>query len=219
MDSETSVNDTKDCHPSKNDYRDQLMSYRCDLQSLHRESQADYDKTIVTICSGALVATIGFFEKLPTATPALGVLTAWSFWSLGLICIIASFAGSVQSLSNNIEHLDQHLAKGKKRTYLSKQTIWDRVTLMGNQLSFLFLILGILVFAASIGWGVMNKKEPSNEQTAIDRNTRPQRTTSATSPAPPHTSDERRNGTSDGGKNDSPTSTTATQTIVGPQSK
>lgn len=214
MDSKAAESDITNCPSSDDGYRDQLMSYRSDLQSLHRESQTDYDKTIVTICSGALVATIGFFEKLPTATPPLGVLAAWSFWSLGLICIIASFAGSVQSLSNNIEHLDQYLAKNKKRNYASKQTIWDQVTLLGNRFSFLFLILGILVFAASIGWGVMNKKETSNEQTATDRNTRTQRASSTTSPTPTNAPNERRNGTIDGGKNDTPASTATTKALT-----
>lgn len=183
------------------------MVYRADLMNLHKDSQTDYDRTIVTICSGALAATIGFFDKLPSNTPVWGILVAWTFWSLGLIFIIASFAGSVNSLAYNLANLDKYLSKNNKRNYVFKQTIWDKVISMANRLSFGFLVLGILVFAGSIGWGVMNKNNNVNEQTTKDRNERTQRATTPTIAAQNQSTDKSANDSRDGRKNDAAATT------------
>jgi hypothetical protein len=174
-------NEVNDAISSDDVYRGQLIAYRSEIQSIHRESQTDYDKTIVTICSGALVATIGFFDKLHPTTPKLGIILAWIFWSLGLISIILSFAGSVKSLGMNIDHLDKFLSKNLKRSYTSKKTIWDKVIKIGNTTSFIFLVVGIFIFAASIGWGVMNNNKNGNEPatTKRDQGTKSPTTTSA----------------------------------------
>lgn len=147
------------------EYRQSLMNYRSDLLTVTKESQTSYDKTVITVCSGAIVATIGLFEKLPTNTPTIGILFAWIFWSVGIISITVSFYAATKAANETLRRLDKYLEAKRVRAFRSKDGRWNKAIAWGNLLGFVFLVSGILSFSTSLGYGVLIKKNPVYERT------------------------------------------------------
>ena len=83
-----------------------MKEYRQALQQLEQESQRQYDTTLITLSSGAIVLSFTYLTQLkePYAIPLL--LLAWVAWGLSLAAMLLSFLATVHALRKGQDQVD-----------------------------------------------------------------------------------------------------------------
>ncbi|MGH8525794.1 MAG: hypothetical protein ACREXY_16795 [Gammaproteobacteria bacterium] len=121
------------------DYRDLL--YR-----LHHQASQDFDKTLLTIATGALALSVAFVDKIasPPIEGAGWIIAAWILFAGSILNVLASFQTSMEAIADYIDQLDAG-------DDLSKDTAPKRWTRRLNSFAAGSLVAGtvaLVVFAA-----------------------------------------------------------------------
>jgi len=86
-----------------------LAEYRAEILRLHADSQASYDKTVVTLSGGALGLSFAFVRDFVAETgPASEVflLLAWVTWGASLTAMLFSHLTSTWALRRTLSQID-----------------------------------------------------------------------------------------------------------------
>ena len=119
---------------------DELEKYRSDLLRLEQQSQEQFDKTLLTLSSGAIGVSLVFGVDLLGSPPwvsATWILVAWSCWSLCLTATLASFWTSKRAARLAVLDLDA----GKETS--DRTGRYDRITEALGILAPAFFIAGV----------------------------------------------------------------------------
>ena len=90
--------------------RDELVAYRQHLVSAEKQSQDAYDKTVLSLSSGALGISFAFLSSIigePPYVSAALLFTAWLLWDGGSTMALVSFLLGQLSLRKAIQQIDQ----------------------------------------------------------------------------------------------------------------
>jgi len=124
---------------------DDLKQYRSDLIEAEKQAQEDYDKTILTLSSGALGISIAFIKNIvgegPIVAPGF-LYWAWICWGASMASILVSFYTSHLALRREIRNLSEG-----KTIEDTPGGIFDKITAILNPLSGVLLIVGIILIA------------------------------------------------------------------------
>ena len=122
-----------------------MKQYRSDLIEAEKQAQEDYDKTILTLSSGALGISIAFIKNIigegPIVAPGF-LYWAWICWGGSMTSILISFYTSHLALRREIRNLSEG-----KTIEAKPGGIFDMITAILNPLSGALLIAGIIVMA------------------------------------------------------------------------
>jgi len=113
--------------------------YRRLLQDLAIKSQEQYDKTILTLSTGALSISFAFIKDLVNIDKAVEteyLIYGWIAFIMSMVCTLISFLSSKHALEKAIIFLDD------KR---SGKNFWDELTTYCNWVSFLAFVIGLFL--------------------------------------------------------------------------
>lgn len=83
-----------------------LEKRHANLLQLRQDSQQSYDRTLLTLSSGALALSLTFIKQLAVqGPPTWPLLAAWISWGLSLTAVLASHYFSGLALTSAIEHI------------------------------------------------------------------------------------------------------------------
>jgi len=120
------------------------QAYRDLLQELSIKSQDQYDKTLLTLSTGALGLSFAFIKDIVNISSATNInfLTgSWICLTLSILCILISFLSAKYALDKAIE------AEDSGAFYESKL---DRLTSILNLMSAVFFIIGLIFLTVFI---------------------------------------------------------------------
>lgn len=132
-----------------------MSEYRDLLEELRQKSEEAYDKTVLTLASGALGLSIAFLDKIvPPGEAAYRWLLylSWSFWVLALLLAVASFALSSLSMSRAIDEYDARsdsaAADASSNGHHPTAGSWssariNTITISASFFAGIFLLLGV----------------------------------------------------------------------------
>jgi magnesium-transporting ATPase (P-type) len=139
------------------------------LVDAERESARSFDKSMLTLSSGALALSITFIRQIaPAPRFETYLYLAWSGFILALLCTLVSFLSSQTALRKQRDILD--LNYQDSRSASEQKNLMSAVTNYLNWFSILSFIIGVLcltVFAIknlSIQEEMMSEKTPSAAQ-------------------------------------------------------
>lgn len=119
-------------------------SYRDLLQELSIKSQEQYDKTLLTLSTGALGLSFAFIKdivNISSATNTNYLTGSWMCLTLSVLCILISFLSAKHALDKAIE------AEDNDEFYESKL---DRLTSILNWMSAAFFVSGLIFLTVFI---------------------------------------------------------------------
>ena len=119
-------------------------SYRDLLQGLSIKSQEQYDKTLLTLSTGALGLSFAFIIDIVNISSATNInyLTgSWICLTLSILCILISFLSAKHALDKAIE------AEDSGEVYESSI---DRLTSILNWMSAAFFVNGLIFLTVFI---------------------------------------------------------------------
>jgi hypothetical protein len=114
------------------------------LQSM-QESQDQYDKSIISLSSGALGISFAFIDKLIDMGHAHGkplLLTAWIFWAAAICSTLVSFYVSQRAME-----LAYKKWQAKEYGFTNP---WDWLTRVLNIISGLTFLLGVIALISFV---------------------------------------------------------------------
>ncbi|MFN8402458.1 MAG: hypothetical protein U0V48_02735 [Anaerolineales bacterium] len=119
---------------------DDLKEYRNQLIAAEQKAQDDFDKTILSLSSGALGVSFIFLNDIigdvPTCTSLL--MTAWVSWALSSTSVLISFYVSHKALRHAINQVDS-----KKIREEHPGSWYDRFTEFLNWFSLALFVIGL----------------------------------------------------------------------------
>ena len=121
------------------------------LDQIISEQQASFDKTLITLASGALGLSIAFAERVATE-PIEAVrmlIAAWGLFGIALIAILISFLVSVYALRQAQEDI-KHTYYPDKHSKPDKNwlAIWVVILNISSLIAFVSGVACIIIFAA-----------------------------------------------------------------------
>lgn len=129
--------------------RNNLIEHRQNLVELGLSQIHLFDKTILTLASGALGFSILFLEKLVGDS---GIISPWALfvsWSLLMVTILLnlySYLASWQDSKNIVKKIDIVLESGDYDKY-KQNTIGTKIIIYLNYVSIVFFAFGVLSLA------------------------------------------------------------------------
>jgi hypothetical protein len=146
---------TSDTYPSSPhtsragaDSNESLKKYRDDLLQGEQKSQEDFDKTVISLSSGALAFSMAFVKNIagePPYSASWSFLCAWLCWTASLIVVLVSFFLSVYAFRLTLSQIDKqtiYQEKPGKRV----STIVECLNVLGG----IFFLTGIVLMALFI---------------------------------------------------------------------
>ena len=119
----------------RDDYRTQLLDYA-------KQSQTDYDSTLITLSGGALGISFAFVNQFIGDAPIVGfplLVVAWICWVISLIAVLLSFYTSNRALHKVVESIDS----GQPLTARPGGRL-DKVTAWLNGISGVLFVVGVI---------------------------------------------------------------------------
>lgn len=116
---------------------EEIKAWKEKIYGIRQSADAAFNKLIVYLSSGALALTIGFVKDLVDLKAAeckVLLIAAWIFFIFSLLSILLSYLTTIKSM--DLE-LDENKNESDK---------WDKKTILLNNASIAFLILGIISF-------------------------------------------------------------------------
>lgn len=126
-------------HWINNKMSDEQQSYRDLLQELSVKSQEQYDKTVITLSTGALGLSFAFIKDIVNIKIAnnLNFLTgSWICFTLSVLSVLLSFLASKYALDKAI------IAEDNNEEITTNKV--DLITTILNWLSAIFFIVGLV---------------------------------------------------------------------------
>lgn len=144
---------------------EELEPYRKTVVEADQKSLDSYDKTVITIASGALALSLTLIKDLQPAhvRAACLLFVAWAFLAATLLIVLASFLMSHLALRKTLDQLDAgEWNRGRKHPKVGGSlTIFVSVLNAAGGLSVVFGITALLAFAGS-NLGGMSGKQTDN---------------------------------------------------------
>ena len=112
--------------------------YRNLLQKLEMKAQEQYDKTVITLSTGALSISFVFIKDIVKLDKIVFIdflIAAWICWALSVSCVLISFYTSKQAMSKAIYDFDENIEEHNKS---------NTATSILNFLSGTFFVLGLI---------------------------------------------------------------------------
>lgn len=143
----------------------QLKEYRSHLISAEQKAQEHFDKTVLSLSSGALGISFAFFRDIVGEGPMLSfayLMSAWICWGGSIVFILLSFLTSLSALRRAIKQVD----KGK--IYEQKVGgVFSRFTEVFNALGAILFLIGIVLIITFV-WNNLEVKMENNQK--LDHN-------------------------------------------------
>src|SRR2546429_5151815 len=115
------------------------QGFRQHLLALEEKAQAAFDKTVITLSSGALGVSFAFVKDFLGTSPVMcrpSMMVAWAAWVLSLATSLTSHYLSTFAIRQAIHDFD-----AGKRTHLARA--WDRAVVVFNGISGLLFVVGV----------------------------------------------------------------------------
>lgn len=109
-------------------------------------STDQFDKSLLTLSSGALALSLAFIKDLVPLKFAEGIFWLYTSWICFVLCIVVtlfSFSISVQALKLNLDYVQKYYIE-KKDEYFAKQNLWPKAVSWCSVLGGGFFLLGII---------------------------------------------------------------------------
>ena len=86
--------------------RDQ--DYRREVRDLVVRSEAEYDRTLLTLAGGALTLSVAFARDIAGPDPRAwwSLMVAWALWAGSLACLLWSHFSSARAMRSVLDHVD-----------------------------------------------------------------------------------------------------------------
>lgn len=120
---------------------------RTTLIEIEQKSADQHDKAILTLTAGALGLSITFLDKIaakPLPDTLFLVGLSWSFFILGIVCIVASFLTSQTACRRQRELLDEEYSTGRVPDQINRPADTTRYL---NSASYLLFVAGVVCLA------------------------------------------------------------------------
>lgn len=118
------------------------QEYRNFLETLVRESQQSYDKTVLTLSGGALGISFAFVSDFLDKSKVIcsgWLLTAWISWGLSVTAVLFSFFFSIRALRKAIDQVDQKIIRKQH-----PGGFFDKITAVLNFAGGLLFLMGVI---------------------------------------------------------------------------
>jgi hypothetical protein len=109
-------------------------------------STDQFDRSLLTLSSGALALSLAFIKDLVPLKSAVGIWWLYSSWISFVLCMIVtlfSFPLSVKALKINLDYVRKYYIE-KKEEYFDKQSPWSKAVSWCSILGGTFFLLGII---------------------------------------------------------------------------
>ena len=109
-------------------------------------STDQFDKSLLTLSSGALALSLAFIKDLVPLKSAVGISWLYASWISFVLCIVVtlfSFPMSVKALKLNLDYVHKYYIE-KKEEYFDKQSRWSTAVTWCSILGGAFFLLGII---------------------------------------------------------------------------
>jgi len=119
--------------------------YRAYIEDAARESQRNYDRTLITLAGGALGLSFALLDKLasPHGVRSVNLLVgAWISWSATLLISLFAFLMSRAAFVSALKQL-----YGGNLDYRNPGGRWARLTVVCNILAGFLFFLGVVLIA------------------------------------------------------------------------
>ncbi len=120
-----------------------LEDYRRHLLDLYQKSQEDYDKTVLSLSSGALGISFAFVKDIVGSNPIVEssiLYWAWICWGASVACVLVSHLTSSLSLRKAIQQVDNKDVHAKRVGGL-----YDIITSFLNPMGGLLFLSGLIL--------------------------------------------------------------------------
>lgn len=133
---------------SIHDADESLKDYRKLLVAAEQKAQEDFDKTVLTLSSGALGISFAFIKDIVGDQPIIQpqfLLYSWIVWGISVTCVLISFYFSGQALRQAIKQVDA----GKIHSQTPGGT-YSKLTALLNALGGILFLAGVILIAIFI---------------------------------------------------------------------
>jgi hypothetical protein len=130
----------------------ELLEYRNQINQLESKNQEGFDKTLLTLSSGALGLTLTFIKDiidLDNAKFTVFLFLCWLSWALSLCMILLSYNSSISSFQKIRMQIDRGEVDTilKSRKHLGEPfRTWTSIFNHGGLITFLIGVLFIIIF-------------------------------------------------------------------------
>jgi hypothetical protein len=84
------------------------QEYRREVRDLVVRSEAEYDRTLLTLAGGALTLSVAFARDIAGPDPRAwwSLMVAWALWAASLACLLWSHFSSARAMRSVLDHVD-----------------------------------------------------------------------------------------------------------------
>lgn len=152
-------------NPVELDY-DTYLSHRTVLIDTARESTRSFDKTAITVASGALALSVGFISDVVDSMEWQCLLwVSWFALILSILAILVSFLTSRKALNCRIDEWDD---KFHNRKSSNRSECWSQATSTLNLAAIGLLVLGIIGLVLFAGINLPDQIEGEVHEQTIE---------------------------------------------------
>ena len=134
---------------NKNMEHEEYLKRRDELVKIRDDSMEGFDKTILTLSTGALILSITFLDRIgrPFNPLTFWIITiSWVFFGLSLIVNIISFVFARWNMDLKIKDLNERYKA--KTTENNEKKFWQRkATNICNYLTLICFLTGVILFS------------------------------------------------------------------------
>jgi len=144
-----------------------MTEYRGLLTKMEQESQADFDKTVLTLSGGALGLSFAFTKDVVGTENVIHtgfLLSAWIGWGLSSTAVLLSFFTSQLALRKAIRQLDDGKLEQTDKERMERPGGWyDWLTAKLNPAGLFLFLFGLAMMLVFLCFNVKDHmKEKSN---------------------------------------------------------
>ena len=128
------------------DYYKTLIDHRTLLLKQYQISADHFDRTLVTLASGAIVLTVGFLKDIvpdPLPISIIFLYGSWASFTLSLAAILAAHLMAMNGRKQMIQQIDDAI-RTSERNFKWKKNRWARQL---SWISFIMFIVGVVLFS------------------------------------------------------------------------
>lgn len=140
------TNNDKEPFLSRNEY----LAERRRLNEIEVESSEDFDKTVLTLGTGAIALSVAFIDKIEISSYQCLLLSSWLIFLASIIFVLASFAVSKHAMRYESKLLNEQYKEqreGAENKFAGWPTRFSYISaglfLLGSILFLIFVFLNL----------------------------------------------------------------------------